>query len=154
LIGVSVTLTAPALLTVAGAVLRPIAKGFLKGDLCIADAMQEVIAEGTEQLSELVAAVRGNYAAAATVTEGYQQKITQERRHARMNTVGQVLPSLPKDPVERIVQYLSQYPYDLIDSRQLMRRLQVSAEEFQQALTRLERQGVLWAGYAGTGAGS
>jgi hypothetical protein len=71
-----------------------------------------------------------------------------------MNTVGQVLLSLPKDPVERTVQYLLQYPYDLIDSRQLMRRLQVSAEEFQQALTRLERQGVLCAGYAGTGAGS
>jgi hypothetical protein len=71
-----------------------------------------------------------------------------------MNAVGQVLLSLPQDPVERTVQYLSQYPHDLIDSRQVMRRLQVSAQEFQQALTRLERQGGVCAGYAGTGAGS
>jgi hypothetical protein len=71
-----------------------------------------------------------------------------------MNTVGQVLHSLPQDPVERTLQYLSQYPCDLIDSRQVMRRLRVTAEEFQQALTRLERREVLCAGYVGTGAGS
>jgi len=57
-----------------------------------------------------------------------------------MDAAVQVLLRLPKDPVEKTLQYLSQYPYDLIDSRRLMGRLQVSAEEFQQALMRLERQ--------------
>ena len=57
-----------------------------------------------------------------------------------MDAAVQVLLSLPKDPVEKTLQYLSQHPYDLIDSRRLLSRLQVSAEEFQQGLTRLERQ--------------
>jgi len=71
LISVGVALAAPVLLTVAGAVLRPVAKGFIKGGLCIADAMQGVIAEGSEQLSDLVAEVKAERAAAANVTEGY-----------------------------------------------------------------------------------
>jgi len=70
LIGVGVALAAPALLTVAGAVMRPIVKGFIKGGLCIADTVQEVIAEGSEQLSDVVAEVRAEQAAAANVTEG------------------------------------------------------------------------------------
>jgi len=44
------------------------------------------------------------------------------------------------DPVEKTVRYLLQYPHTLIRSSRLMRRLQVSVEEFQQALDRLDQQ--------------
>src|SRR5262249_47580343 len=37
-----------------------------------------------------------------------------------MDAAVQVLLSLPKDPVEKTLQYLSQHPYDLIDSRRLV----------------------------------
>jgi len=70
LIGVGATLAAPALLTVAGAVMRPMAKGLIKGGLSIVDAVQEVIAEGNEHLSDLVAEVQAERAAAANLNEG------------------------------------------------------------------------------------
>ncbi len=45
-----------------------------------------------------------------------------------------------EDPVEKTVRYLLQYPHTLIRSSRLMRRLQVSVAEFQQALDRLDQQ--------------
>jgi hypothetical protein len=66
LIGVGVALVAPVLFPAAGAVLRPVAKGLIKGGLYLVDAAQEIIAEGSEQLSDLVAEVKAERAAAAT----------------------------------------------------------------------------------------
>jgi hypothetical protein len=66
LIGVGAALVAPVLFPAAGAVLRPVAKGLIKGGLYLVDAAQEIIAEGSEQLSDLVAEVKAERAAAAT----------------------------------------------------------------------------------------
>jgi len=63
LIGVGVALAAPALLPVVGAVVRPVAKGLIKGGLALADTLQEVVAESGEQLSDLVAEVKAERAA-------------------------------------------------------------------------------------------
>jgi hypothetical protein len=58
-----------------------------------------------------------------------------------MNVIGEeLLMYVASDPVEKTVQYLLQYPHTLIRSSRLMRRLQVSVEEFQQALDRLNQQ--------------
>jgi Protein of unknown function (DUF5132) len=68
LIGVGVALAAPVLLPAAGAVVRPVAKGLIKGGLFVVDSMKELLAEGQEQLSDLVAEARAEYAAGATAT--------------------------------------------------------------------------------------
>lgn len=65
LIGVGAALLAPVLFPAAGAVLRPVAKGLIKGGLYLVDAAQEILAEGSEQLSDLVAEVRAERAAEA-----------------------------------------------------------------------------------------
>ncbi|MGE0679455.1 MAG: DUF5132 domain-containing protein [Candidatus Binatia bacterium] len=65
LIGVGAALVAPVLFPAAGAVLRPVAKGLIKGGLYLVDATQEILAEGSEQLSDLVAEVKAERAAAA-----------------------------------------------------------------------------------------
>lgn len=65
LIGVGVALAAPALIPAVGAVIRPVAKGLIKGGLYIADSLQEIVAEGGEQLSDLIAEVQAERAAAA-----------------------------------------------------------------------------------------
>ena len=49
------------------------------------------------------------------------------------------LMSVASDPVEKTVQYLLQYPHTLVRSSRLMRRLQVSVEEFQQVLDHLDQ---------------
>ena len=66
LTGVGVALAAPVLLPVVGAVVRLVAKGLIKGGLYIADTLQEVVAEGAEQLSDLVAEVKAERTAATT----------------------------------------------------------------------------------------
>ena len=70
-IGVGVALAAPALLPAVGEVIRPVAKGLIKGGLYIADSLQEIVAEGSEQFSDLIAEVKAerSTAAAATTTE-------------------------------------------------------------------------------------
>jgi len=60
-IGVGVALAAPALLPAAGAVIRPVAKGLIKGGLFVADSLRELVAEGGEQISDLVAEARAEY---------------------------------------------------------------------------------------------
>jgi hypothetical protein len=66
LIGLGVALAAPTLLPTVGAVIRPVAKGLIKGGLYIADSLQELVAEGSEQVSDLVAEVKAERAAAIT----------------------------------------------------------------------------------------
>jgi hypothetical protein len=68
LIGVGVALAAPVLLPAAGAVVRPVAKGLIKGGLFVVDSMKKLLAEGQEQPSDLVAEARAEYAAGATTT--------------------------------------------------------------------------------------
>lgn len=43
-------------------------------------------------------------------------------------------------PAERLTEHLTQRPYDLIDARSLMARFRATAEDFGQALRRLEQQ--------------
>lgn len=64
LIGVGVALAAPVLLPAVGAVIRPVAKEIIKGGLYLMDSLQELAAEGSEQLSDLVAEVKSERAAA------------------------------------------------------------------------------------------
>jgi hypothetical protein len=64
LIGVGVPLIVPALLTVVGRSCDP----YIKGGLRIVDAVQEVIVEGPEQLSALIAEVKAEHAAVANLT--------------------------------------------------------------------------------------
>ncbi len=66
LIGVGVAAAAPALLPAVGTAIRPVAKGLIKGGLYIADSLQELIAEGGEQLGDLIAEVKAERHAAAT----------------------------------------------------------------------------------------
>ena len=47
-------------------------------------------------------------------------------------------PSVRLEVVTRLTTYLHRNPQDLIDSKWLMTHFQVSAEEFQQALMRLD----------------
>ena len=67
-IGVSVALVAPALLPAVGGVIRPVAKGLIKGGLYIADSLQELVAEGSEQFGDLIAEVKAERSAAAAAT--------------------------------------------------------------------------------------
>jgi hypothetical protein len=67
LIGIGVALAAPALLPAVGEVIRPVAKGLIKGGLYVADSLQEIVAEGSEQFSDLIAEVKAERSAAATV---------------------------------------------------------------------------------------
>lgn len=73
LIGIGAALVAPVLLPVAGAILRPVAKGVIKGGFYLADTLQEVIAEGSEQLSDLVAEVQAERATSAAATPQTEQ---------------------------------------------------------------------------------
>lgn len=50
------------------------------------------------------------------------------------------------DPVGQLAQHLFHNPSDLIDSCRLMRRFQVSAADFQRALTQLEHLQLLQLG--------
>ena len=47
-------------------------------------------------------------------------------------------PAVRLDVVNRLVTHLHHYPQDLVDSKHLMTHFQVSADEFQQALMRLD----------------
>ncbi len=68
LIGLGVALAAPTLLPTVGAIIRPVAKGLIKGGLYIADSLQELVAEGSEQISDLVAEVKAERAATTNVS--------------------------------------------------------------------------------------
>jgi hypothetical protein len=65
LVGVGVAVAAPVLLPVVGTVVRPVAKGVIRGALFVSDTLQELVAEGQEQLSDLVAEVQAERAVAA-----------------------------------------------------------------------------------------
>ena len=58
LVGLGVVVAAPVLLPAVGAVLRPVAKGLIKGSLFVVDSVEGIVAEGKEELSELAAEAR------------------------------------------------------------------------------------------------
>lgn len=70
LIGVGVALAAPILLPAAGAIVRPVAKGLIKGGLFVADSLKELVSEGQEQLSDLVAEASSEYRASSSGAPG------------------------------------------------------------------------------------
>lgn len=70
LIGVGVALAAPILLPAAGAIVRPVAKGLIKGGLFVADSLKELVSEGQEQLSDLVAEASSEYRASSSGATG------------------------------------------------------------------------------------
>ncbi len=68
LIGVGVALAAPILFPAVAAIARPAAKGLIKGGLFVMDSLKELAAEGSEQLSDLVAEARAEYGATAALS--------------------------------------------------------------------------------------
>jgi hypothetical protein len=63
LVGLGVVVAAPLVLPLVGAVVRPVAKVAVKGGLFVVDSLQELVAEGSEQLSDMVAEARAEYTA-------------------------------------------------------------------------------------------
>ena len=80
LVGLGMALAAPVLLSAAGAVIRPVAKELIKGSFFVADSVQELLAEGQEQLSDLVTEAQAEYVAgtAPTTTMAEQEGMTEE----------------------------------------------------------------------------
>lgn len=65
LTSVVVTTVAPVLLPAIGTLLRPVIKGAIKLSLVMVDTMQDTLAEGGEQLSDLIAEAKAEYDASA-----------------------------------------------------------------------------------------
>jgi len=61
LVGFGVVVAAPLLLPAAGVIVRPVAKTLIKSGLLIRDSVQELVAEGSEQLPDLVAEARAEH---------------------------------------------------------------------------------------------
>ena len=68
LVGVGVALAAPVVIPALAAGVRPLAKAVIKGGVMVYDKGAEVLAEAGEQLSDLVAEVRSELDATATMT--------------------------------------------------------------------------------------
>jgi hypothetical protein len=49
-------------------VIRPVAKGMIKGSLFIVDSVRTLVSEGGEQLGDLVAEARAEYATGTAAT--------------------------------------------------------------------------------------
>jgi hypothetical protein len=58
LVGLGAAVIAPVIAPGAGTTLRPVAKTLVKGVLVVADGVKSVLAEATEQVSDLVGEVR------------------------------------------------------------------------------------------------
>jgi hypothetical protein len=65
LTGIVATVAVPVLLPVIGSILRPVVKEAIKAGLTLADTLQESVAEGREQLDDLLAEVRAERAMSA-----------------------------------------------------------------------------------------
>ena len=57
-VGVGAAIVAPAVVPVAGASLRPVARVLVRGLLAVSDGLRGVFAEASEQVTDLVAEVR------------------------------------------------------------------------------------------------
>ena len=58
-----VVVAVPLVLPLVGAVVRPVAKVAVKGGLFVVDSVRELVAEGSEQFSDVVAEARAEYTA-------------------------------------------------------------------------------------------
>ncbi len=63
LVGLGMVVAAPLLFPAVGAVIRPVLTGLIKGGLSVVQSVQEFVAEGSEQLSDLVAEAKAEYRA-------------------------------------------------------------------------------------------
>ena len=63
LVGLGVVVAAPLVLPLVGAVVWPVAKVVVKGGLFVVDSVRELVAEGSEQFSDVVAEARAEYRA-------------------------------------------------------------------------------------------
>jgi Protein of unknown function (DUF5132) len=60
-VGLGVVVAAPLLLPAVGAIVRPVAKRLIKSGLFLMESVQEIVAEGSEQLSDLVTEARAEH---------------------------------------------------------------------------------------------
>jgi hypothetical protein len=58
LVGLGAALVGPSVLPTAGSILRPVVKTLVRGALVVAGGVQELAADASEQVSDLVAEVR------------------------------------------------------------------------------------------------
>ena len=63
LVGLGVVVAASLVFPLVGAVVRPVAKAAVKGGLLVVDSVQDLVAEGGEQVRDLVAEARAEYTA-------------------------------------------------------------------------------------------
>jgi len=63
LVGLGMVVAAPLLFSAVGAVIRPVLTRLIKGGLSVVQSVQEFVAEGSEQLSDLVAEAKAEYRA-------------------------------------------------------------------------------------------
>jgi len=63
LVELGVVVAAPLVLSLVGAVVRPVAKVAVKGGLFVVDSVQHLVAEGSEQVSDVMAEARAEYTA-------------------------------------------------------------------------------------------
>jgi Protein of unknown function (DUF5132) len=70
LVGAGLVIAVPIVYPMVRGVLRPAAKGAIKGYLALQDTVTEWAAEGGEQFSDLVAEAKAEYRAAPTITGG------------------------------------------------------------------------------------
>jgi hypothetical protein len=68
LVGISVAIAAPIVLPAVGAIVRPVAKLAIKGGLFVVDAMQGLVAEGAEQVNDLVVEARAEYTSSGSIS--------------------------------------------------------------------------------------
>jgi len=68
LMGIGAAIAAPILLPAVGIMVRPVAKLAIRGGLFVVDAVQELITEGTEQVSDLVVEARAEHASSGSST--------------------------------------------------------------------------------------
>ena len=78
LVGFGAGLAASSALPGAGAALRPVAKGLVRGALGAVDALRHAAAEASEQLSDLIAEVRAE--SAEESADGGEPRATDARR--------------------------------------------------------------------------
>ncbi|HXG18518.1 MAG TPA: DUF5132 domain-containing protein [Methylomirabilota bacterium] len=62
MVGLGAVLLAPTVLPAVGAVLRPVAKGLVRGTLALTEGARELFAEAREQLSDIYAEAKHEYA--------------------------------------------------------------------------------------------
>lgn len=61
LLGVGAIVAIPVLLPVVGAIVRPVAKLAIKRGMAVAETLQELVVQGGEQVSNLVAEAQAEY---------------------------------------------------------------------------------------------